>query len=466
MVPPFFARMACFAAALAGVGRAHPPPAADPGDARGGRTLLQVEPPQTSAQRLRWWTDARFGMFIHWGLYSEWGCHFPGPDGKLLDGGSEHMMQRLRIPLATYARIADVFDPTRFDADTWVRIAKDAGMKYLVFTAKHHDGFAMFDSPSSGYDIVSRTPFRRDPVKELAAACRRQGLKFGVYYSLGRDWQDPDVPTRNGYRSNTWDYPDEKAKVFARYFERKVKPQIRELLTQYGPIAVLWFDTPEEISPAESRDLLRLVRSLQPACIVNQRIGNRLGDYRVAEQRIPARGFSDPWETCLTMNRHWGYYLGDNDWKSPRVLVRSLIDIASKGGNFLLNVGPTGLGEIPAPAVERLRAVGRWLAANGPAIYGTGASPLGPLPWGRCTQKVAADGTMLLYLHVFDWPSDGRLIVPGLRAEVASAALLAGNRPLAFASRDGSLELRVPAAAPDPISTTIVLRLAEPLSAR
>ena len=256
-----------------------------------------------SVQRLQWWTAARFGMFIHWGLYSQWGCHYPGTNGELINGGSAHMMQRLKIPLADYAKIADVFDPTNFNAGRWVSIAKSAGMKYIVITAKHHDGFAMFNSPSCDYNIVQRTPWHRDPVKALAEACRQQGLKFGVYYSLGRDWADPDVPTKKGYRSNTWDYPDESKKVFARYFERKVVPQVTELLTQYHP-AILWFDTPEEISMAESRELLALIHRLQPDCIVNSRIGHGRGDYGVQEQKIPG-GDTNPGEKCMTLNHHW-----------------------------------------------------------------------------------------------------------------------------------------------------------------
>jgi alpha-L-fucosidase len=349
----------------------------DTGDANAAQTLLKLEPPERVAQRLRWWNEARFGMFIHWGLYAQWGCHYPGPDGTLLDGKTEHMMRHLQMPRAQYAKIADVFNPVKFDADEWARVARDAGMRYMVITAKHHDGFAMFDSPSSGYNVVARTLWKRDPIKELAAACRRHGLKFGVYYSLGRDWDDPDVPTRDGYRSNTWDYPDEARKDFAKYFERKVKPQVRELLTQYGPIAVLWFDTPERISQTQSIELLGLIHRLQPDCIVNQRVGNRYGDYRVAEQNIPAGGYADAWETCMTLNRHWGYYRGDEEFKSTETVVRNLVDIASKGGNFLLNVGPTGEGVIPAGSVARLRAAGQWLARNGAAIYGTSASPLG-----------------------------------------------------------------------------------------
>ncbi|HTQ29816.1 MAG TPA: alpha-L-fucosidase [Opitutaceae bacterium] len=436
--------------------------APDPGNIHSEEPLFKIDPPQVEARRLAWWEDARFGMFIHWGLYSQWGCHFPGPDGKMLDGMSEHMMLRLKIPLAQYAKIADVFDPVKFNADEWVSIAKNAGMKYVIITAKHHDGFAMFDSQASDYNIVARTPFKRDPVKELAEACRRQGLKFGVYYSLGRDWQDPDVPTRNGYRSNTWDYPDEKKKVFARYFERKAKPQIRELLTHYGPIAVLWFDTPEEINKEESLELVNMIRQLQPDCIINQRVGNRYGDYRVAEQQVPSAGYSDPWETCMTLNRHWGYYLGDEDWKPAELLIRRLVDIASKGGNFLLNVGPTGEGVIPAGSVERLQEIGRWLKMNGEAIYGTTASPFKKLDWGRCTQKTTADGATL-YLHVFDWPSDGRLVVPGLKNPVESATLLADGKTLQTSSSDQGVVLSLPAAAPDKISSTIVLKVKGPL---
>jgi alpha-L-fucosidase len=262
----------------------------DTGDAHDGQALLGTESPDSVARRLHWWSEARFGMFIHWGLYAQDGCHWKGQDGK-----TEHMMRHLKIPLSEYAKIATEFNPTKFDAGQWARIAKGAGMKYMVITSKHHDGFAMWKSASSDYNIVARTPWKRDPIKELAEATRKEGLKFGVYYSLGRDWQDPDVPTKDGYRSNTWDYPDESKKVFARYFERKVKPQVKELLTQYGPIAVMWFDTPEQITKAQSEELLRLIHGLQPDTIVNARVGNRLGDYAVEEQKIPAGGEPHPW---------------------------------------------------------------------------------------------------------------------------------------------------------------------------
>jgi alpha-L-fucosidase len=266
------------------------------------------------------------------------------------------------------------------------------------------------------------------------------------------------VPTRDGYRSNTWDYPDDGKKDFAKYFERKVKPQVRELLTQYGPIAVLWFDTPERISKSQSQELVRLIHRLQPDCIINSRVGNRLGDYGVQEQKIPQGGDPMPWETCMTLNRHWGYYAGDENWKSTETLVRNLVDIASKGGNFLLNVGPTGLGEIPAGSVQHLREVGAWMKVNGVAIYGTTASPFKTQPaWGRVTKKVSRTGATL-YLHVFDWPKSGSLVLPAV-GDVQSATVLADGRELPVNHDGGMLRLVIPPGAPDPISSTIVVKL-------
>lgn len=424
----------------------------DTGDAHSDRSLIKLDPAEVVAKRMQWFNDARFGMFIHWGLYSQNGCHYKGKDGK-----TEHMMRHLRIPLSEYEKIADEFDPEQFNAAEWVRMAKDAGMKYMIITSKHHDGFAMFNSKSTSYNIVVRTPFSRDPILELSEAARKQGLKFGVYYSLGRDWEDPDVPTRDGYRSNTWDYPDETKKDFTKYFERKVKPQIRELMTQYHP-AVLWFDTPEKISRAQSEELLRLIHSIDPDTIVNQRVGNRLGDYRVAEQTIPEGGYPDPWETCMTMNRHWGYYLGDENWKSTETLVRNLVDIASKNGNFLLNVGPTGEGVFPQGSIDRLKEIGSWLKVNGEAIYATTGSPFKQLAWGRATKKVSGDSTTL-YLHVFDWPKDGKLLVPGLKNKVESLTLLANGKKLTSAAGETGVTVTLPPTAPDQISSTVVLKI-------
>jgi alpha-L-fucosidase len=433
----------------------NPDGSADTGDAHDGQKLLSKESSTRSPQRLAWWSEARFGMFIHWGLYAQDGCYWKGK--------TEHMMRHLQIPIVEYEKIAAEFNPVKFNADEWVRIAKDAGMKYMVITAKHHDGFAMFESPSNDFNIVKRTPWKRDPIKELAEACRKQGLKFGVYYSLGRDWHDPDVPTAvkadGNRRSNTWDFPDEDKKDFSKYFERKVKPQVRELLTQYGPIAVMWFDTPEKISKAQSEELVALIRKWQPDCVINARVGNRLGDYAVEEQKIPEAGDVQPWETCMTLNKHWGYKKGDEEWKSTEALVRNLIDVVSKGGNFLLNVGPTGEGVIPQPSVERLHEVGEWLRVNGEAIYGAKASPLKqPLAWGRCTQKINGDQT-ILYLHVFDWPRDGKLVVPGLKNTIESASLLGRSGLLKAESAVDSAVVTLAGEPPSRISSTIVLKL-------
>ena len=319
---------------------------------------------------LRWFRDAKLGLFLHWGLYSQTAGDWQGHPAE----GGEHFMLYERIPLREYARIADEFNPTDFDARRWARDARRAGMRYVVITAKHHDGFAMYDSRCSDYNIVRRTPWGRDPMKALAEACRREGLKFGFYYSLGRDWEDPDVPTNwpeKGGRSNTWDYPDEDAKQLPAYMKRKVMPQLRELLTQYGRIDFLWFDTPELTTPAMSRDIVRLVRELQPQCLVNSRVGNGQGDYRIVEQRLTDAIDNRPWEACLTMGRNWCYNRYDTLYKRPDVVVRHLADIVSKGGNLLLNIGPDGQGRFPALTRPGLDALHDWLATNGEAIYAT-----------------------------------------------------------------------------------------------
>lgn len=324
----------------------------------------------TEEERLRWWRAAKFGLFLHWGLYSvaagEW-------NGKPVVG-AEHFMLYERIPLKEYATLADRFNPTKFDAETWVRSAQDAGMQYLVITAKHHEGFAMYDSPSSDYNIVKRTPYKRDPMKALSEACHKYGLRFGFYYSLGRDWADPDVPTNwptKGGRSNTWDFPDEDSKVLSRYFDRKVKPQVRELLTQYGTVDIMWFDTPELISVAESVELKNMIRKIQPACIINSRIGNGQGDYQVAEQHLTTQSDSEPWEACMTMSRHWGYFRHETGWKTPEVMLRDLITVVSRGGNLLLDTGPSPEGEFPPQSVVRMHSIGEWMKVNADAIYGT-----------------------------------------------------------------------------------------------
>lgn len=324
---------------------------------------------QAMSQPAPWFTDSKFGLFLHWGLYSQTAGDWNGHPTK----GGEHFMLYERIPVKTYAKIADQFNPTGFDADHWAQMAHDAGMKYLVITAKHHDGFAMYNSAVSDYNIVKRSPWAKDPMKELAAACKKYGLKLCFYYSLGRDWENPDVPTNwptKAGRSNTWDYPDEDAKDLNKYVENKVKPQLRELLTQYGPIGIIWFDTPELITKKQSQEIKDLIHSIQPDCIINSRIGNGLGDYAVVEQSLVSTARKN-WEACITMSENWGYNRHDTKWKSPELLVRNLIEVVSKGGNLLLNVGPKGDGTWPIESQENLRIIGHWMKTNGEAIYGT-----------------------------------------------------------------------------------------------
>ena len=402
-------------------------------------------------ERMEWWTDARFGMFIHWGLYAQDGCFWKGLDGK-----SEHMMLKLEIPVAEYEKIATEFNPVKFNADEWVKIAKDAGMKYIVLTSKHHDGFAMYDSPSSDYNIVKRTLWNRDPVKELAEACEKQGLKFGLYYSLGRDWHHPHCNSRGGRRSNLWDYPKEEEKDLSIYFNEKVKPQITEIITQYKP-AIIWFDTAEQITEEQSLELMNLIRRLDPACIVNSRVGNKLGDYAVKEQKIPAKGEPKPWETCMTISDVWGYHKMDDNWKATDSLIHSLVDITSKGGNFLLNVGPTGEGIIREPSVERLKAMGDWLKINGEAVYGTSSSPFGKLPWGRCTKKVGEAETTL-YFTVFNWPPNGELKIPKLTNQVIESSLVETNGKIKTVTSAEGLHILLPEESPGMIAPVVKVR--------
>ncbi len=412
--------------------------------------------------RMAWWREARFGLFIHWGLYAipagEWGGE---------TNHAEWIRTTAQIPLGVYDRFVSQFNPMKFDAEDWVRMAKEAGMKYIVITSKHHDGFCLFDSRQTDFDVMS-TPFGRDILKELSEACRRAGIRICWYHSI-MDWHHPDyLPRRDWEKDRSSEGAD-----FGRYVQH-MKKQLAELVGNYGEIDVLWFDGEWESTwnHERGRDLYDYVRGLQPSIIINNRVdvgrsgmqgltkaGEYVGDFGTPEQEIPPTGLPGvDWETCMTMNDNWGFNKHDHNWKSSRELIRKLADIASKGGNFLLNIGPTAEGEFPPASVERLRAIGHWMKANGEAIYGTQSSPFSVLEWGRCTQKSIKGGTRL-YLHVFDWPPDGTLIVPGIFNAPRTAFLLAGpeRKSLPVKRMEDAIVISLPGKALDVDNTVVAL---------
>jgi alpha-L-fucosidase len=414
------------------------------------------ETPITADQRLQWFQHDKFGLFIHFGPYSvlagEW-------QGQRVPVGTEAewIMQRFNIPVKDYREVARQLNPVKFNADDWVGLAKAAGMKYLVITAKHHDGFAMYHSHVSQYNIVDWTPFKRDLLRELAIACRKQGIRFCFYYSQREDWDDPD-----GY-GNNWDY-DRTKKNFDRYLELKSKPQVQELLTNYGPVGLVWFDRGLE-TREQAEDFVELVRGLQPRCLINGRVGSYgqdlVGDYQDMNDRgMPVGGIEEPWETPQILNGTWGYSKFDQDWKPPAEVIHLLVETVSKGGNYLLNVGPMADGTMPAPAVATLHRVGAWMQQNGESIYGTTASPLPEYPWGRTTVKGEK-----VYLHVFSWPADNVLRVGYLgNSQVRAAYLLV--RPaekLAVSHDHGVLLVTLPTRILDVNDTVVVLEMAGPL---
>ena len=405
-----------------------------------------------SDPRLNWWREARFGLFIHWGLYA-----IPAGvwQGQEIPGIGEWIMHRAQIPVAEYEKLAAQFNPTGFNAAEWVGLAKQAGQKYLVITAKHHDGFCLFKSAHTPYNLVDATPFKRDVIRELADECARQGLRFGLYYSQTQDWHHPGGAAFQHQSESKEEWEQKEArKDFSGYIEHYVKPQVRELLTNYGPICLIWFDTPMYIQDQQSRELLELVHTLQPDCLVCGRVGNAMGDYASArDNRIPGMRVEGDWETPATINDTWGYKLNDHNWKSTTDLVHKLVDIASKGGNYLLNIGPTALGTVPQPSIERLQGMGSWLAANGESIYGSQAGPLQGLEWCRTTAKAGK-----VYLHVFDWPQGGQLVVNGLAGDFRRAYLLTDpHTPLALQRQAGGWAIQGPAAAPDALDSVVVL---------
>ena len=414
--------------------------------------------------RMAWWREARFGMFIHWGLYSV-------PAGEW-DGSTRHaewIRTTAQIPLDTYDQFRGRFNPVKFDADEWAAMAKDAGMQYIVITSKHHDGFGLFDSQFTDFDIMS-TPFKRDIMAELADATRAHGMKMCWYHSI-MDWHHPDYLPRRGWEAADRPVGDADMDRYVSYMFN----QVGELLTKYGDIGVMWFDGEWEATWNHDygEALYKLCRSLQPGVIVNNRVDKGrggmagisdegyFGDFGTPEQEIPATGIPGvDWETCMTMNGNWGYNAADKDFKSTEDLIRKLCDIASKGGNFLLNIGPKADGTFPQESIDRLREIGDWMDVNGEAIYGTAASPFLQFDWGRCTAKTGSESSTL-YLHVFDWPGSGVLRLDGLGSEVTGARLLAdADREVGVVQSDGTAYFQLGTVCPDQISAVLAVEIA------
>lgn len=396
-----------------------------------------------------WWKEAKYGMFIHWGLYS----HIAGDwNGETTTGSSEWIMKNMNIPVEEYAAKAKEFNPVRFDAAEVVGLAREAGMKYIVITAKHHDGFAMYRSSCSSFNIIDATPFGRDPLRELADACREAGMPLGFYYSQTQDWYEPDG---FGYG------PEPSEEQFARYLDNKCKPQLKELLTQYGDVALIWFDTPAMMSSEQSRELAQFVKQIQPQCIVSGRIGHEQGEYMsTGDNMIPALPYFGDWEVPATMNRAWGYKRAETNWKTPQEIIERLVKINSRGGNYLLNIGPDGTGVIPAVSRDILLRVGSWLRDHSDSIYVTQPVPVYPyeLEWGMFTFKPGK-----LFMHVFHW---GKLIkIPCLANKVTRAYVLKTGQELEFVQRYSPANqqyiviLYLPDSPPDEIDSVLCLQV-------
>jgi alpha-L-fucosidase len=407
--------------------------------------------------RTQWFREARFGMFIHWGVYAvpagEW-------QGKPVNGIGEWIMKNGKIPVADYRGFAKEFTAANYDPQAWARLARTAGMKYVVITAKHHDGFSLYDSAASDWNAVKASGAARDLIAPLATSVRAEGLKFGLYYSQAQDWNHPGGAKSGG--KGSWD-PAQDGDYDA-YLQKIALPQVREIIERYDP-AIIWWDTPTDMTRERVKPFADLL-AVHPTILNNNRLGTGFsGDTKTPEQHIPPRGFpGELFEVCMTMNDTWGFKKNDVNWKSVRQILRNLSDISSKGGNFLLNVGPTADGRIPEASIERLEAVGRWMAVNSEAIYATDAGPFPRrLTWGRVTQKRAADGSASLYLHIWEWPADGRLVLPTLAQTPFSGRVIAGGAAIATELTAEGLAVRLPGVATDTDVSVVRLDFKSPV---
>lgn len=440
--------------------------------------LSAGNPAKGGPDKMEWWNEAKFGMFVHWGPYSMYGGVYKGHRQRF--GGAEWIFNRCKIPYLEYRENASHFHPDKFDADSLVLLAKRAGMKYLVFTTKHHDGFAMFRSDASEFNIIDYTSFGRDIVDEVAAACKRHGIKLGFYYSQEQDWGNPGGATARRPMNQGWAHPDsllideytkthsgswdgfQQIKSFEDYFNEISLPQIKELLDRYGKdLSVIFFDYPVKTTKEQAAKVMDLLKEY-PQIIINDRLQkpDYPGDYKTPENMVPKAEDVEGlyWESCMSIGNSWGYKSWDTKWKSPATIVNTLISIASLGGNLLLNVGPDGEGLVRPEESGCLEEVGKWMDSFGGIIYGSSRSGLKP-SWGRIIRKDEGKRTVL-YLCVDKWPETGELDLEG-RWKVRRAHILQNGKALAFKNVKGRVILEVPEVAPEVTlaGTPVIIRL-------
>lgn len=400
----------------------------------------------------KWFSNDKYALFIHWGLYSQAAGQWKGNNHY---GIAEWLMHPAMadISVEDYEHLAKSFNPRDFDATAWVDFAKRSGVRTIVITAKHHDGFAMFKSRVDKFNIVDATPFRRDPLKELANACAKAGIRFGFYYSQFQDWR------AQGGAEIAWDDPKQN-RSFDEYFQRKALPQVQELLTNYGPISVVWFDTPGTMGKAQSEELVRLVRRLQPNALINSRVGNGMGDYStLGDNEVPRVHHDGLWEAIDTTNNTWGHTVTDTSWKSAKELGRRLVSTVARGGSYMINMGPTADGSFSSIPKDEMLKLGQWLGANRESVYGAGRSPWSSAQsWGDVTS-----GKGRLYLHVFEWPKgpDRRISLYGIKSKVGSARMLVGGTPLPVSVDNGWVTITLPEAAPGGLFPVVELEIPE-----
>jgi len=410
-------------------------------------------------QTKEFFREAKFGMFIHWGVYSILGGEYKGE--KVM--GAEWIQLNAGIPADDYEKIAHTFNPVSFNPDKWTKLAKQAGMRYVVFTTKHHDGFCMFQSKYTDYNIVEYTPYKKDIVKMLSVACKENDIKLGLYYSIV-DWHHPDFPAIYSQNKDFHGRPNPNADM-SKYSDYEYN-QIRELMTNYGTINFAWFDAGggfknvDRFKLNKGDSLIKMIRKYQPGCMINSRIGG-MADYGNPEQTIPGNIQEQAFEVCMTMNDNWGYSKNDNHWKSTQKLIRTLIEVAHKGGNLLLNVGPDSNGNIPDSSVVRLEGMGKWLNINGESIYGTKNSLWESPSWGRSTTRFLENGNSVLYFHIFNWTTDKVLLVPGLKNRAIKAFVFTpkGKMQLTFSQKDQGITIDLTPVVKNDIATVVGLEV-------